>query len=96
MKEPGTRRRFSGSFKAKVALEALREQKTTAQLSSEFGCHPSQIAKWKKEALEGLPHLFGVRANGQAEEQVVAALYEHIGRLKMELEWFKKKFGAAP
>lgn len=95
MKENGTRRRFSGSFKAKVALEAIREQKTTAQLSSQYGCHPSQIAKWKKDALEGLPHLFDARSNDRVEEQVVAELYEHIGRLKMELEWFKKKFGAS-
>lgn len=95
MKENGTRRRFSGSFKTKVALEAIREQKTAAQLSSEYGCHPSQIAKWKKDALEGLPHLFNTRSNDRAEEPVVAALYEQIGRLKMELEWFKKKFGAS-
>lgn len=95
MKENGTRRRFSGGFKAKVALEALREQKTAAQLSSEYGCHPSQIAKWKKEAIEGLPSLFGPRSHEQVEEKVVASLYEQIGRLKMELEWFKKKFGAS-
>lgn len=95
MRENGIRRRFGSSFKAKVALEALREQKTIAQLSSEYGCHPNQIAKWKKEAIERLPKLFEHSFNERAEEKVVAALYEQIGRLKMELEWFKKKFGAS-
>jgi transposase-like protein len=93
MSENGTRRRFSGGFKAKVVVEALREQKTAAQIASEFECHTSQVARWKKEAIEGLPALFATRVGERSEDRMIASLYEQIGRLKMELEWFKKKFG---
>jgi len=78
-----------------VALEALREQKTAAQIASEFECHTSQVARWKKEALEGLPRLFATRAGERSEDRRIASLYEQIGRLKMELEWFKKKLGGS-
>lgn len=89
------RRRFNAAIKAKVAVEALREQKTVAQIASEFECHPSQVAKWKKEAMEGLATLFATPRGERAEDRIMTGLYEQIGRLKMELEWFKKKFGAS-
>lgn len=95
MTENGMRRRFNGAVKARVAIEALREQKTAAQIASEFECHTSQVARWKKEAIEGLPTLFATRVGERSEGRVLAGLYEQIGRLKMELEWFKKKFGAS-
>lgn len=87
------RRSFSGAFKAKVAFAACRGEKTTAQLAAEFGIHASQITAWKKQLLEGAAGLFedgrGRReAEGTANDQ---ALYEQIGRLKMEVEWLKKK-----
>jgi transposase-like protein len=85
------RRRFSGVFKAKVALAAARGDKTTAELAAKFGVHGNQVSAWKKQLLAGAPELFGDRrardANGAAEEE----LYEQIGRLKMEVEWLKKK-----
>jgi transposase-like protein len=85
------RRRFSGAFKAKVALAAVRGDKTTAELAAKFGVHGNQVSAWKKQLLEGAPGLFADRrtrdANGAAEEE----LYEQIGRLKMEVEWLKKK-----
>lgn len=87
------RRSFSGAFKAKVALAACRGEKTTAQLAAEFGVHASQITAWKKQLLEGASGLFedgrgqGVGERAANEE----ALYEQIGRLKMEVEWLKKK-----
>jgi transposase-like protein len=85
------RRRFSGAFKAKVALAAVREDKTTAELAAKFGVHGNQLSAWKRQLLEGAPELFADRrtrdANGVAEEE----LYEQIGRLKMEVEWLKKK-----
>lgn len=85
------RRRFSGAFKAKVALAAVRGDKTTAELAAKFGVHGNQVSAWKKQLLEGAPELFPDRrtrdANGAAEEE----LYEQIGRLKMEVEWLKKK-----
>jgi putative transposase len=88
------RRRFTAAAKAKVALDALREQKTVAEIASAHECHPSQVAKWKKDALEGLPTLFSGKPSERSEEKLAASLYEQIGRLKMELEWFKKKWAA--
>jgi len=93
--ENGKRRRFNAAVKARVAIEALREQKTAAQIASEFECHTSQVARWKKEVIEGLPRLFATRVGERSEDRMIASLYEQIGRLKMELEWFKKKFGAS-
>ena len=90
-----TRRQYSAKFKARVALEAIRGDKTLSQLGTQFKVHPIQIAKWRKAALEQLPELFvdgrsrGTRTN-EAESN---ALYEEIGRLKVELDWLKKKAG---
>jgi len=86
------RRVFGASFKAKVALAAARGDKTTAQLASEFSVHTSQVTSWKKHLLEQAVGLFedgrGRRDEAAADEQ---ELYEQIGRLKMEVEWLKKK-----
>ena len=86
----------SAQFKSQVALEALKNQKTANELASEYEVHPNQIGQWRKQLLEGLPSLF---ANGRAkgvqnDETLQARLYEEIGRLKVELDWLKKK--AAP
>lgn len=87
------RRNFSGAFKAKVALAACRGQKTTAQLAAEYEVHAGQVAAWKKQLLEGAPGLFedgrGKRVGEDAAND--QELYEQIGRLKMEVEWLKKK-----
>jgi putative transposase len=87
------RRNFGATFKAKVALAACRGEKTTAQLAAEFGVHASQITAWKKQLLEGASGLFedgrGRRTDEAAAEE--QELYEQIGRLKMEVEWLKKK-----
>ena len=86
------RRSFSGAYKAKVALSACRGEKTTAQLASEFGVHASQVASWKKQLLEGAPGLFeDGRCRRPDETAAEEELYEQIGRLKMEVEWLKKK-----
>ncbi len=86
------RRSFSGAFKAKVALAACRGEKTTAQLASEYGVHAGQVAAWKKQLLEGASGLFEDGRGRRAEEaQNEDELYEQIGRLKMEVEWLKKK-----
>jgi transposase len=86
------RRVFGGAFKAKVALAAVREKQTTAELASEFKVHASQVAAWKQQLLQGAPELF---EDGRRKQQEQAAdeqeLYEQIGRLKMEIEWLKKK-----
>ena len=90
-----TRKQYSPKFKAKVAVEAIRGEKTLSQLGSQFKVHPMQIAKWRKTALEQLADLFvdgrkRKRADGEVEKD---ALYEEIGRLKVELDWLKKKVG---
>ncbi len=87
------RRSFGGSFKAKVALAAVRGDKTTAELAARFGVHGNQVSAWKKQLLSGASELF---ADGRGRKKDEAAaeeqeLYEQIGRLKMEVEWLKKK-----
>lgn len=88
------RRTFNKAFKTKVALEALKERKTLAQLASEFDVSPAQISAWKKQALASLPEVFGSTDVQAVEEheQLTAKLYEKIGRLEMERDWLKKKF----
>lgn len=71
----------------------MRGLKTTAQLASEFQVHPVQISQWKRQALEHLPEVFArdTRRAQRSEEELTAPLFEEIGRLKMELDWLKKK-----
>jgi transposase len=90
-----TRKQYSASFKARVAVEAIRGEKTLSQLGSQFKVHPMQIAKWRKSALEQLPDLFvdGRTRKDRSGEANRDALYEEIGRLKVELDWLKKKTG---
>jgi len=87
------RRRFSPDFKFRVALEAAKGQRTLCQLSSEYGVHPNQISQWKRQLLEHGADVFSQSGtNGQSEQEAIQTeLYEQIGRLKMELEWVKKK-----
>ena len=87
------RKQFSNEFKAKVALEALKGEKTIAQLSSEYGVHASQINTWKQQAREKLPDLFG-RSSGldeQCREAEQDRLYQQMGRLQVEVDWLRKK-----
>ena len=85
-------RRFSREFKARVALEALKEQKSLVELASKHDVHPNQIGKWKRDARRALPEVFGtVKPVDVAQEELIAKLYEKIGRLEMELDWVKKK-----
>lgn len=87
------RKRHDAAFKAKVALEATKGEKTIAQLSSEFGVHANQIRQWRKQLLEELPRLFSGRRRKQEknEEELRSELYQQIGQLKVELDWLKKK-----
>ena len=89
------RNRPGPSFKAKVALSAVKEIKTVSELSSQFKVHSTQIHQWKRQLLERAQEVFenGRSGTGRAQEQeaLTAELYEQIGRLKMELEWLKKK-----
>lgn len=89
------RKQFTGQFKFKVALEAAGNQKTQSQIASEYGVHPTQIGQWKKELLKNGKRLYEKRPNKEVVQtaQRETELYEQIGRLKMELEWLKKKAG---
>jgi transposase len=86
------RRVFGAAFKARVALAAVRGDKTTAQLASEFEVHAGQVTAWKKQLLDQAAGLF---EDGRMRREETAAseqeLFEQIGRLKMEVEWLKKK-----
>jgi transposase len=87
------RRRIEAGVKAKVALAAVRGDRTTSQMVSAFGVHATQIGQWKKRLLEGAVELFSDDRRREAEDQgaLVAELYEQIGRLQMEVGWLKKK-----
>jgi transposase-like protein len=89
------RKRNDGSFKARVALEAIRGDRTVAEIAAAYGVHPNQISKWKKQALDELPKIFSGRyekTEAQGKE-LTDQLYQQIGRLKVELDWLKKKAG---
>jgi transposase-like protein len=87
------RKRFSPQFKAKVALSALKEDATIAQLSSKFGVHRVQIAKWKKQAIEQISSVFQGKnlKTDKEQEKLADELYRQIGQLKVENDWLKKK-----
>jgi transposase-like protein len=86
------RNRRSPEFKAKVALEALKERRTVNEIASEMEVHPVQVSQWKKLATDGLFELFAKpkKAEG-AYETLTSRLYQEIGQLKVELDWLKKK-----
>ena len=89
------RQNHSSAFKAKVALESVKGVLTTSELASKFNVHPSMIGKWKKQLLNSAPEVF---ESGQSSrinpspETLTAPLYQEIGRLKMEVDFLKKKF----
>ena len=89
------RRSFSAEMKARIALEAIKEQKTIQEIASHYGVHPSQVTNWKRQAVQGVPELFSDRRlqSGTSEEAIKAELYEQIGQLQVELNWYKKESG---
>lgn len=89
------RKRHSPAFKAKVALQATKQEATTAELAREHQVHPVQISQWKKQLLDGVEDLFahGSSKRSPDPETLQSELYEQIGRLQMELAWVKKKAG---
>ena len=89
----GKRRQHGADLKARVALAALRGDKTINEVSAQYEVHPAMVTKWKLRTLAELPRMFSERpTKGIAEaESRETKLYEQIGRLKMELEWLKKK-----
>ena len=92
------RKIFSGEFKAKVALEAIRGVQTVNEIGREFGVHPTQVGLWKKELLDQAGSLFDAKRGPKPADPLASPerLYSEIGRLKMELDWLKKKSGISP
>ena len=90
--EAAVQRTHSAELKAKVALEAIRERKTTAEIASAFDVHTTQIAFWKKHAIAQFPELFssGKDRLVRSQDELVEKLYQKIGRLEVELDWLKK------
>ncbi len=86
------RRRFNGSFKAKVALAAVNGDRTMGELAGAFGVHANQITKWKRHLLDGVPRILseGHREDLRQQEALTDRLYQQIGQLKVELDWLKK------
>lgn len=85
---------YPKEFKARVALEALKEVKTIAELSSEYEIHSNMITKWKKQLHDNIPDIF-IRKNDQEPDaqQQIENLYKEIGRIQVENSWLKKKLG---
>ncbi len=88
------REQYEAAFKARAALEAVKGEKTIAQVASEYGIHPNQVRQWKEHLLNVLPGLFSDRRKKTDEErdQLEAELFQQIGQLKVENDWLKKKF----
>jgi transposase len=84
------RQKHSGAFKAKVAIEALQERETLAELSKKYGIHPNQIARWKKEFLERAPQLFEKSQPVDDHEKEMEKMFAKIGQLEMERDYLKK------
>jgi len=89
------RKIFTGEFKAKIALEAIRGIKTVNEIGQEYGVHPTQVGMWKKELQEQASGLFDAKRGPKPVDPSASPerLYSEIGRLKMELDWLKKKSG---
>lgn len=85
-----SRRKFSGAFKAQVAIEALKERETLSELSKKFEVHPQMISKWKQEFLERASEIFETKSPEQQAQVDVDKLYTKIGQLEMERDFLKK------
>ncbi len=87
------RRKFSASFKAKVAIEAIKEDKTLQELASKHGLHSNQISAWKKEFLEKSELIFSKESDLKIDESKEKELYSKIGELQIEVDFLKKVLG---
>jgi transposase len=94
------RKQYTAAFKARVVQELLKEEKTLAQIASEYEVHPTQLKNWRAQALEGLPSLFEKHDTTAelkaAYEQQLTELYAEIGKLTTQVAWLKKKSGIEP
>ena len=91
----GKHRKFSAELKAKIAVEALKGQRTVQEIASSYAVHPTQVTTWKKQLLDFSPEAFsaGRLRSDQYDEELKTELYAEIGKLNVELEWLQKKSG---
>lgn len=87
------RKSYTKEFKAKVAMEALREQSTLNDIASRYQVHPNQVTKWKNQLQQSAAEVFEDKRGRKKEENKEDLLYQQIGQLQVELEWLKKKSG---
>jgi transposase-like protein len=89
------RKQYSADLKAKIAVEAVKGQRTIQEIASHYSIHPSQVTQWKKQLLESAVEIFsnGREHATEADEQMKAELYQQVGKLQVELDWLKKKSG---
>lgn len=85
------RKKHTEEMKARVALEAIRGVRTLSELSATYGVHPTVIAQWKRQLMRGASEVFRRGSGVRNEDELTSPLYEEIGRLKMEIDWLKKK-----
>ena len=88
-----TRRKFSASFKAKVAIEAIKEQTSLSELAAKFELHPTQISSWKREFLKNAVLAFGSKSEKEDSDSGTAPLYNKIGQLQVENDFLKQVLG---
>ena len=95
---PNNRKSYPPSLKAKVAVEAIRGQRTTAQIAQVYSIHPALVSAWKKQVLEALPGIFQEPRDGRthAADAEKDESYKQIGQLKVELDWPREKLMAGP
>src|SRR5215471_13722032 len=91
----GKHRKFSAELKAKIAVEALKGQRTVQEIASSYSVHPNQVTNWRKQLVDFSAEAFstGRLRSDQLDEQLKTDLYSEIGRLKVELDWLQKKSG---
>ena len=89
------RKQYSAGLKAKIAVEAIKGQRTIQEIGSHYGVHPNLVTNWKKQLLDSAADAFASPRgrSGDAEEQIQAELYQQIGKLQVEVDWLKKKSG---
>lgn len=89
------RKSYTAEFKVKIALEAIKGQRTVNEIASHYGVHPNMVTLWKKQAIQSLPEVFSSQRDRETEkqEELRDQLYQQIGQLKVELDWLKKKSG---
>jgi putative transposase len=85
------RKKHTEETKARVALEAIKGVRTLSELSAAYGVHPTVIAQWKRQLVRGASEVFRRGNAGRNDEELTGPLYEEIGRLKVEIDWLKKK-----